>query len=83
MIGYGGQPPFKRLFLYCPRPLINKPPPLNRDYKREPNTRALKRRGFMNHGSTLFLGLILHSGQSKGVLADDISDVDDYSYRIA
>ena len=37
----------------------------------------------MNHGSTLSLGLILHFGQSQGVLADDISDVDDYSYRIA
>ena len=28
-------------------------PPLNRDYNRDPNIWALKRRGFMNHGSTL------------------------------
>ena len=31
----------------------NKPPPLNRDYNRDPNIKALKRRGFVNHGSTL------------------------------
>ena len=35
-----------------PRPLINKPPSLNRDYSRDPNTKAVKRRGFTNHGST-------------------------------
>ena len=35
------------------RPLINKPPPLNRDYNRDPNIHALKRRGFINQGSTL------------------------------
>ena len=39
---------------YC-RPLINKPPALNRDYNGGPNTKAFKRRGFMNHGSTLGL----------------------------
>ena len=33
--------------------MINKPPPLNRDYNRDPNIKALKRRGFINHGSTL------------------------------
>ena len=33
--------------------MINKPPPLNRDYNKDPNTKALKRRGFINHGSTL------------------------------
>ena len=33
--------------------MINKPPPLDRDYNRDPNTKALKRRGFMNHGSTV------------------------------
>ena len=36
-----------------PRPLVNKPPPLNRDYNRDPNIQALKRRGFINHGSSL------------------------------
>ena len=36
--------------------MINKPPPLNRDYDRDPNIKALKRRGFLNHGSTLDLG---------------------------
>ena len=36
------------------RPLINKPPSLNRDYKRDPNIQALKKRGFIHHGSTLY-----------------------------
>ena len=35
------------------RPLINKPTPLGRDYNREPNTKARKRRRVINHGSTL------------------------------
>ena len=35
------------------RPLINKPPPLNRAYDKDLNFKALQRRGFMNHGSTL------------------------------
>ena len=33
--------------------MINKPPPLNRDYSRDPNIKALKKRGFINHESTL------------------------------
>ena len=34
--------------------LINKPPPLNRNYNRDCNIKALKRRrGVINHGSTL------------------------------
>ena len=33
--------------------MINKPPPLKRDYNRDPYIKALKRRGFINHGSTL------------------------------
>ena len=34
--------------------MINKPPPLYREYNRDPNIKARKRRGgFMNHGSTL------------------------------
>ena len=33
--------------------MINEPPPLNREYNRDPNIKALKRRGFINHGSTL------------------------------
>ena len=32
---------------------MNKPPPLNKDYHRDPNSKALKRKGFINHGSTL------------------------------
>ena len=36
-----------------PRPLINKPPPPNRDYIRDPNIKALKRKGFINHGFTV------------------------------
>ena len=28
--------------------MINKPPPHNRDYNRDPNIKALKRRGFFN-----------------------------------
>ena len=39
--------------LTYPRPLINKHPPLNRDCHRGPDLKALKRSGFMNHGSTL------------------------------
>ena len=34
-------------------PVINEPPPFNRDYNRDPNIQALKRRGFVHHGSTL------------------------------
>ena len=37
---------------YSTPSLINKPPPLNRD-NRDPNIKALKGRGFINHGSTL------------------------------
>ena len=33
--------------------MINKPPPLNRDYSRNPYIKPLKRRGYINHGSTL------------------------------
>ena len=33
-----------------PRPLINKDPPLNRDYNRDPNIKARKRRGFLIRG---------------------------------
>ena len=33
--------------------MINKPPALHRDYSRDPNIKALKRRGFISHGSTL------------------------------
>ena len=41
------------LFRVKSRPLISKPPPLNREHNRDPNIKALKRRGFINHGSTL------------------------------
>ena len=37
---------------FQPRPVINKPSPLQRDYNGDPNMKALKRRGFLNHGST-------------------------------
>ena len=33
--------------------MIHKPPPHNRDDNRDPNIKALKRKGFINHGSTL------------------------------
>ena len=33
--------------------MINKLPPLNRGYNRDPNITAPKRRGFINHGFTL------------------------------
>ena len=32
---------------------FNTPPPLHRDYDRDPNIEALERRGFVNHGSPL------------------------------
>ena len=35
------------------RPMINKPPPLGRDFNRDPNIKALKRRELINRGSTL------------------------------
>ena len=38
---------------HCPRPLNNKPPPLNRDYNRHPNIKTLRKEGFINDGSTL------------------------------
>ena len=38
-------------FRVC-RPLINKPPPLNRDYNRDPSIKTFKRRGLTNQGST-------------------------------
>ena len=34
-------------------PLINKPPPLNGDYNKDPNIKALTRRGCINYGPTL------------------------------
>ena len=33
--------------------MINTPPPLTRGYNRDPNLKALERRGYINHGSTL------------------------------
>ena len=33
--------------------MINKPPHLHRGYNRDPNIQVLKRKGFVNHGSTL------------------------------
>ena len=36
-----------------PRPLINTPPRLDREYNRDLDTKALKRKSFLNHGSTL------------------------------
>ena len=39
--------------MYSIDPLINKPPPLNRDYSRDLYIKALRWRGFINHGSTL------------------------------
>ena len=41
--------------------MINEPPPLNRDNNRDPNIKALKRRGFINHGSTLGWSNLLDS----------------------
>ena len=35
--------------------MSNKPPPHNGDYDRAPNIKNLKRRGFINHRSTLGL----------------------------
>ena len=36
-----------------PRPLVHTP--LNRDHNRDPNIKALERRGIIHHGSTLGL----------------------------
>ena len=35
-----------------PNTVPHKPPPLKRDYNRDPNNKALKRRGFINQGSS-------------------------------
>ena len=47
--------------------LINKPFPLNRNSKRDPNIQALKRRGFINHGSTLFYKMVCTGVKGLGV----------------
>ena len=39
---------------YEPRPVMNKPPPLDREYNRNPNIQARKRRGFMTHVSSKY-----------------------------
>ena len=42
---------------YEQRPSMNKPPPLDREYNeynRNPNIQALKRRGFIIHGSSKY-----------------------------
>ena len=39
--------------------MINNPPPLNGDYNRDSSTKALKRRGCINHGSTLRVSRVL------------------------
>ena len=43
------------------RPLMNKPPPHNRDYSRDPHIKALKRKRFINHGSTLLKFILITS----------------------
>ena len=47
---------------------MKRPPPVNRDCNRDPNIKALKRRGFTNHGSTLGLNRCLQQvlGVKKG-----------------
>ena len=40
-------------------PRINKPPPLTGDHNRDPDIKALKRRGVINQGSTLGLGFLV------------------------
>ena len=37
----------------------NKPPPLTSDDNKDPNIKALRRRGLVSHGSTLSLGCLL------------------------
>ena len=41
---------------FNPEPLMNKAPPLNRDYSRDPNIKA----GFIHHGSTFSEYLEVH-----------------------
>ena len=52
---------FRVSHLLMYRPLINKPPLLNRDYNRDANIRALKMRGFVNRGSTVGKNPACHS----------------------
>ena len=51
--------------------MINKPPPLNRDYNRDPNMKALKRRGFIDRGSTLWVPIYLR-GTIEFVKKDEV-----------
>ena len=37
---------------------MNEPPPVNRDHDRDPNIKTLKRRGLINHGSTVLIASI-------------------------
>ena len=46
--------------------MINEPPTLYRDYSRDPNIKALRRRGFTNHGSG-FEGRGANLGTTTGV----------------
>ena len=41
---------------------MNKPPPLDRDYNRDPKNKALKRREFVNHEFTLLYGMLKIEG---------------------
>ena len=41
--------------------MMNKPPPHNRDYNKDPNIQALKRKGFINHGSIYVMEFSDHS----------------------
>ena len=50
--------------------MINKPPPLSRDYNRDPNIKALTQKGFINHGpyitgQTQPLSFVTHQPASK------------------
>ena len=45
---------------------MDKPPPLKRNYSRDPNIEALKKEGAINHGFTLHSKLFEHSVSASG-----------------
>ena len=72
MYGFTGNPDQK----------ITKPPPLNRDYNRNADIKALKKRVFINQGTTLPFGiwdLRLRACSSSGSAATETGAIEDFS----
>ena len=57
--------------------MTNKPAFHNRDYNRDPNIQALKRRGFINQGSTLITSVweVWFSGSAEKKVETRVQDL--------